>query len=270
MELREQLAAIESSGLVHAVRMQPELEYMFRHALIQDAAYHSLLKQNRRALHQAVGETLEILYPDRLDELTPLLAQNYAEGGDDARALHYFSRAAEAASQKYANAEAVAFYTQAIEAAERLGQRTAGLRHARGHVYELLGEFESARSDYQAALDDARARGDRQAEWQSLMDLGFLWSGRDYAQAGVFLQRAHEVAAGLDEPLALARSLNRLGNWYLNVNTPLTSLRYHEQALGIFQSLGNPAGVAETLDLLAMTNFQYGDTIHSVGYSRQA
>src|SRR5439155_4849706 len=100
--------------------------------------------------------------------------------------------------------------------------------------------------------------------------LGFLWSGRDYAQAGTFLQHAHEVAADLGEPLTLARSLNRLGNWYLNVNTPLTSLPYHEQALGIFQSLGNPAGVAETLDLLAMTNFQYGDVIHSVGYSRQA
>ena len=41
--------------------------------------------------------------------------------------------------------------------------------------------------------------------WQSLMDLGFLWSGRDYAQAGAFLQRAHEVATTLDEPLTLAQ-----------------------------------------------------------------
>src|SRR5438105_5071008 len=175
MELHEQLATIESSGLVYSVAMQPELEYMFRHALVQDAAYGSLLKHNRRALHQAVGETLEQLYPDRLDELTPLLAQHYAEGGDDARALHYFTRAAEAAAQKYANAEAVAFYSHAVEAAERLAQPTAGLRHARGHVYELLGAFDSARNDYQAALEESRARGEPRAEWQSLMDLGFLW-----------------------------------------------------------------------------------------------
>src|SRR5436190_13266609 len=141
MQLLEQLAAIESSGLVYAVSAQPELEYMFRHALVQDAAYGSLLKHNRRALHQAVGETLEALYPERLEELTPLLSQHYAEGGDDVRALHYFTRAAEAAAQKYANAEAVAYYSQAVEAAERLGQRTAALRHARGHAYELLGQF---------------------------------------------------------------------------------------------------------------------------------
>ncbi len=263
MELLEQLAALESSDLIHSVRAQPELEYMFRHALVQDAAYASLLRHTRRALHQAVGETLEGLYPERLDELAPLLAQHYAEGGDDRRALHHFVRAAEIAARKYANAEAVASYSSALEAAMRLELPTTALHHARGQAYELVGAFEPARADYEAELDEACARADRHAEWQALMDLGFLWAARDYGQSGVFLQRAYDLAATLDEPLTLAHSLNRLGNWHVNLSRPLEALRYHEQALDIFQGLADRAGMAGTLDLLAMDNFTCGDIVQA-------
>ena len=52
----------------------PELEYLFRHALVQDAAYGSLLKQERRGLHRAVADALEQLYPERRSELAAMLA----------------------------------------------------------------------------------------------------------------------------------------------------------------------------------------------------
>jgi tetratricopeptide (TPR) repeat protein len=54
-----QLDALESKGLIRLAAIDPELEYLFRHALVQDAAYESLLKQERRALHRQVGEALE-------------------------------------------------------------------------------------------------------------------------------------------------------------------------------------------------------------------
>src|SRR5690348_2967939 len=65
---------LETSGLIRLAAIQPELEYLFRHVLVQDAAYESLLKQERRRLHLAVAEALEALYPDRRNELTPMLA----------------------------------------------------------------------------------------------------------------------------------------------------------------------------------------------------
>ena len=58
-----QLDTLESKGLIRLAAIDPELEYLFRHALVQDAAYESLLKQERRALHRQVGEALEQLYP---------------------------------------------------------------------------------------------------------------------------------------------------------------------------------------------------------------
>ncbi len=63
MTLVSQLTTLEFAGLIRLAQVQPELEYVFRHALVQEAAYASLLRQDRRDLHRAVGETLERLYP---------------------------------------------------------------------------------------------------------------------------------------------------------------------------------------------------------------
>ena len=95
MSLPQELATLESSGLILLATLYPEVEYLFRHALIQEAAYQSLVRANRRMLHQMVGESLESAYPARLDsaELAPVLARHFAEAGDPARALHYYALA---------------------------------------------------------------------------------------------------------------------------------------------------------------------------------
>ena len=67
MNISSQLNMLEISGLIRLVQAQPELEYLFRHALVQETAYGSLLKQDRKRLHLAVGTALEKLYAGRLD-----------------------------------------------------------------------------------------------------------------------------------------------------------------------------------------------------------
>src|SRR6266852_3773003 len=92
MALIQQLATLEHADLIRLAQSQPELAYLFRHALVQEAAYQTLVKQDRRHLHRIVGETLEHAYPERLDELSPLLAHHFYEAGDHARALKYFTQ----------------------------------------------------------------------------------------------------------------------------------------------------------------------------------
>src|SRR5687767_4198905 len=107
MTVTSHLSTLEHSGLIRVAQLLPELEYLFRHALVQDAAYDSLLKQDRRKLHRAVALTLEAAYPDRLDELAAQLAQHFKEAGEDARALHYGTSAGDHAFQQYALREAL-------------------------------------------------------------------------------------------------------------------------------------------------------------------
>ena len=77
-----ELDTLESKGLIRVAAIQPELEYLFRHALVQDAAYESLLKQERRSLHRLVGDALEQLYPERHGELAAVLARHFEQAGE--------------------------------------------------------------------------------------------------------------------------------------------------------------------------------------------
>jgi predicted ATPase len=107
----------------------PEREYAFHHSLTQEATYGTLLLKGRRELHLRVGEVLEELYADRIEEFAPLLTRHFQEAGDDERTLTYATVAGDSAAGLYANVEAVTHYTSAIEAADRLGIGDEALHH---------------------------------------------------------------------------------------------------------------------------------------------
>ncbi|HEY6409533.1 MAG TPA: tetratricopeptide repeat protein, partial [Ktedonobacteraceae bacterium] len=142
--------------------------------------------------------------------------------------------------------------------------------HKRGQAYETLGEFDRARGDYERALDAAHTAFDGSLEWQSMMALGFLWTERDYTQAGAWFRRASDLAERLADPTLRARSLNRLGNWLLNTGRSEEGLQAHQEALRIFEEQQNTQGMAETLDLLGITYGMRGDRVKAVEQLGQA
>jgi tetratricopeptide (TPR) repeat protein len=104
--LGTELDTLEAKGLIRLAETRPELEYLFRHWLVQDAAYGSLLKQERRQLHRLVGDALETLYPDRLGELAGVLALHYEQAGETDRAVEYLAAAGHYALDRNAIVEA--------------------------------------------------------------------------------------------------------------------------------------------------------------------
>src|SRR5688572_17076598 len=126
----QNLTHLELAGLIHLAQTMPEVEYLFRHALLQDAAYGVLLLNDGKQLHQAVGEALERRYSARLDEISPVLGHHFAQAGDAERALHYFTLAGDAAGRAYALTEAIAHYSRAIELASQADNSSSTqLRH---------------------------------------------------------------------------------------------------------------------------------------------
>src|SRR5207249_4838853 len=95
MSARAELGTLEASGLIQIVALQPELEYLFRHALVQEAAYSSLLKQDRRKLHRAAAETILSLHPERERELAGVIAMHFEQAGDGALAAQHLVVAGE-------------------------------------------------------------------------------------------------------------------------------------------------------------------------------
>ena len=110
-----QLDTLEAKGLIRLAVLRPEIEYLFRHALVQDAAYGSLLKQERRGLHAQVGEALEELYPERRTELAAVLAMHFEQAGETDKAIDYHLAAGSYGLQRNALREAYGAFDRAAE-----------------------------------------------------------------------------------------------------------------------------------------------------------
>ncbi len=157
--------------------------FAFRHALTQQAIAAHLLARERRALHRRVAEALERRAVTS-DASVADLAYHYTAAEVWERALHYARRAAERAVALDSPHAAVAQWTRVLEATLQLGETPDPETYrARGRAQETVGAFTLARADYERAVEVSEVSGDRRATWQSLIDLGLLWSAHDYDQA---------------------------------------------------------------------------------------
>lgn len=247
--------------------------FSFRHALTRQAIYADLLVRERSVLHRRVARAIEQLFasPTALDAQLTDLAYHCFEGEEWDKAQEYGQRAGEKALALFTPRAAVEHLTRAMEAASHLSaQPPSSLYRTRGQAYELLGEFERARVDYEQVLSQAQEAHQTFLEWQGVSDLGFLWASRDYSQAGQWFHRALDLAQALADPRLQANSFNRLGNWLVYSGHVTEGIQAHQQALRVFEAQHDTSGIAETFDLLGTANNLSGDLVTAVKLSGQA
>jgi ABC-type oligopeptide transport system substrate-binding subunit/class 3 adenylate cyclase len=121
--VRQSLQQLQRLDLIREAQRWPEPEYRFKHALIQEAAYRTLLTPTRTALHRKAAEWLEARYGDHPDEALGLLAHHWLAAEDEDKAVVYLSRAGDKARQEYALDEAIEHYRALLPLLERRGQR---------------------------------------------------------------------------------------------------------------------------------------------------
>jgi tetratricopeptide (TPR) repeat protein len=150
-ELDTRLLILQREQLIRERARVPEIEYIFKHELTREAAYNGLLLRERRAYHRQVAQALERLFPERVDELLGTLAHHWERAGDVEQGLSYLRRAGEQAAGQYANAEAVAYFSRALDLLpeERREERFA-LLLAREEIHHLQGSREAQEQDLRA------------------------------------------------------------------------------------------------------------------------
>jgi DNA-binding CsgD family transcriptional regulator/tetratricopeptide (TPR) repeat protein len=275
-ELVSQLKELVAAQLV--VEETPD-QFTFRHALTRQAVYASLLSRERTILHQSVAHALEehSQLGGQPDARIAALAEHCYQAGLWAQAANYARQAGETARRRYAPRAAVEHFSRALEAAAHLSRSpavtadmTLALLRARGQTYEVLGDFDNALADLTQALHLAQQAGQLRDEWQGLIDLGYLWLSRDYGKAGDYLHQALPLARQLDDPVALAENLNRLGNWLVNSGQPRTGQHHHAEALALLEPGGQSRALAQTLDLLGTAHLMSGDLVSATPYYQRA
>jgi len=113
--LQRELDRLVEAELVFQRGLPPQVTYIFKHALVADAAYQSLLKSTRQQYHQRIAQVLEAQFPETAETEPELLAQHYTEGGLIEQALPYWQRAGQQALERSAYLEAVNHFTTGIE-----------------------------------------------------------------------------------------------------------------------------------------------------------
>ena len=119
-DVEPHLGVLTYEELVRERAHDPELEYIFKHALTREAAYEALLIRRRRELHRRAGEVLEQLYPEQSNELSSVLAYHFRLGEDWQRTADYAMRAGEQALKVYAMHEALEHYENAYQALAKI------------------------------------------------------------------------------------------------------------------------------------------------------
>ncbi len=245
-DLGTQITLLEDAEMVRERRRVPEIEYIFHHALTQDVAYQTLLTPSRKLLHQRVGEAMETIFAERIEEFLGLLAYHYVRGEAWEKALEYSGRAGDAAVDLYAYAEAREHYRRALEALKPLPE-DAAYRQKR---VDLSIRLVSVSLQAEAPEKNLALLLEAEATAHSLQEPGRqarvqLWIGRAHYYAGRlreaigYFQKVLAVAPQLGDPELLALPGAVLGRVLFMQGQFLRSLQLLDEAVPLLQAAKN-------------------------------
>jgi len=267
-ELDAQLVALQREEMIRERARLPELEYIFKHELTREAAYNGLLKKQRRGFHLQVAEALERLFPGRTDEQPELLAHHFTQAETWPKAFLYLTRSGHKARRAFANQEAIAFYTQALEVSERVtppldAAQLLPVYEGRGVVFRLLRRLDDAIADFQMMRQMASTSGNQRKEGESLFNLAtaYWWKGsiEEIPFAEEYAQEAVRLAQLTGDQRTIAGSLLSLGLVADARGEVEEAVRKWEESLQISRQEGYKDFVQENLWLLGPHAGYYGD-----------
>jgi len=161
-ELKSHLLNLQGLEFIYEKQLFPELEYIFKHALTQEVAYNSLLLKRRKEIHERIGNAIEEIYAERLEEYYELLAYHYVRSENKDKAVDYLTLAIQKAKNANVLEEAMALFEQAMSLLDTLPdieenrQRRISLILKLGIVFSLLlrtKEFYKLMLQYEPLVD---------------------------------------------------------------------------------------------------------------------
>ena len=264
-EMRERLNHLVHADLARLEHPDPDLVYLFKHALTYEVAYNCLPFARRRELHARVGDFLEQVFRDHLDEIAGVLAGHFAEGQRWGKALYAALVAGTRAQELYARQEALSYYRLAEEYLRHLQLDAVWLQALRlylnrGRLSHLMGQYASAESDLQFALDIARAHDDTraQAEAYNILAESYWWQSRndDMLDAA---RKAYEIAREGGHTAEMAASTRMMGVTYQTLGKPDRAKRYLDEAHRLAVDLDDEPLRATVLNELGINRVAAGE-----------
>jgi predicted ATPase/class 3 adenylate cyclase len=279
-DLDQALSRLSESGIVFQRGTPPDASYVFKHTLVQNAAYESLLRSERQLLHTRIARTLEERYPERVDVEPEILAHHYTHAGFAEQAVAYWVLASRRALDRSANLEVIGYVTRALELIDAIAdtdtreRQELNLQVVRGAAYRAAKGFAS--SEAERSFTRARELCERLGDTARLIDvLRGLYSCY-YARGELGTARKlGERVLSLGQETDDADSC-MLGHWMLGCiqfwQGEFSDTRHHlEQASSLYDHSGQRVKtLALQIDPGVNALFHLGWTLWILGYPEQA
>lgn len=271
--LARRLGELSDAGLIVPDDNGAQASYTFRHILLRDVAYDSMLFARRRELHAQVAAALEQIAAETLDEQRVVLAQHYRRAGLPDQAFPHFLQAAQQAQARYANSEALALYNQTLatapwrDEADRPAdpQAAAAIHTVIGDIHALTGNYAEARWHYEWSLLLLEQRGQWPAQQAALQrKIGSTHEHQGaHDDAVEWLGRANQtIAAARPDATARlehARILSDNGWLHFRRGDLDAAQQQLEQALALVETQNAAGEEARILNRLGGVAWQRGD-----------
>jgi class 3 adenylate cyclase/predicted ATPase/tRNA A37 threonylcarbamoyladenosine biosynthesis protein TsaE len=285
--VRRGLQQLVEAELLYQRELPPQATYVFKHALIRDAAYQSLLKRTQQHYHQRIAQVLVAQFPTIIETQPELVAQHYTEAGLAAPAVEYWQRAGQRALQRSANLEAVQHLSMALSLLATLPETSARAQQELDLQIALGPALMAARGwaapEVEQTYGRARALCTQLGEtsqlfptlwglWRFYQSRGVLPTARDLGEQ---LMRLAERTA---DPIRLLEAHSALGQTLFQLGAYAAAWQHLEQGIALIDSIaqralvlrhGNAPGVV-FLSFAALTLWCLGYPAQAVQRSQEA
>ncbi len=239
------LSELQRLDLIRLHQSQPDLEYVFKHALTQEVAYAGLLKKERRAIHERIGLVMEQAYRDRLPEFYEALAFHFQHGESQMKAVEYLTRSGEKSLKRYSIEESHGHYREAYLILSRIQDRSSeentrlvDLIMQWALVYYYRGDFKGLTELLRIHETTAVSLNDRSRLGMFYAWLGFANYSREKTNyADELLRKALKIGEEIDDPRVVGYACTWLT--FLNGDLGLfdEALRCAQRAMDIARSV---------------------------------
>ena len=280
-ELARGLSHLQAAEFIYERPAFPDPEYTFKHALTQEAAYGSLLKERRGMLHERTGQAIEALNPQALEAHYEELAHHYGRSENTPKAVEYLRLAGEQAVARSAYGEATGRLRQALELLKTLpetrerDERELVLQSALGQALDVTEGFASVEAEqaYVRARDLARRLGDASQLFAALNELRAGQQIRaEHDKVSLLAEELLGVARRTSDPGQLLRALHAMGGTSYFRGEFSQARTYLEELLDFYdpQKHRGHDYLCASVNVGVWCLCYFSWTLHDLGYPEQA
>ncbi len=241
--LQRGLQQLVEAEFLYQQGLPPQATYLFKHALIQDAAYQSLLRSTRQQYHQRIAQVLEMRFPQICETQPELLAQHYTEASLMTQAIPYWQQAGQRALQRSAHLEAIGHLTKGLEVLATLPDSPERLQHeldvqtTLGHALMVVKGYAApeVQQVYRRAWELCRHVEETPQLFQVLWGLAYFYSLRSQCRTAREVgEQLFSLARRAQDPVLLQQAHNAMAVALLHLGELSAAQAHLQQGLALY------------------------------------